>query len=151
LADVVSIKKRSQMMSGIRSMNTRPELIVRRALHKKGFRFRLHPSGLPGKPDIVLPKYKAVVFTHGCFWHGHDCALFKMPSTNRTFWKNKIDRNILNDKRVLNLLKEKGYRILIVWECALKGRGKISPEKLENDMLAWFGSKKSFNQIRGRV
>ena len=93
MADVVDRKTRSRMMSGIRGKNTRPELLIRKGLHARGFRFRLHDKRLPGKPDLVLPKYSAVIFVHGCFWHGHDCHLFKWPQSRREFWRKKITRN----------------------------------------------------------
>src|SRR3546814_10547828 len=93
MADVVSIDVRSRMMSGIRSTNTKPEMILRRGLHAAGFRFRLHDRRLPGKPDLVFPRYSAVLFAHGCFWHGHNCHLFRLPATRTDFWAAKIDRN----------------------------------------------------------
>src|SRR3546814_5787277 len=99
MTDIVSPAKRSQMMSGIRGKDTKPELLVRRALHAKGFRFRLHVKDLPGRPDIVLRKHQAVVLVHGCFWHGHDCRYFKPPSTRPEFWLAKIGRNRANDLR----------------------------------------------------
>src|SRR5690606_16975078 len=98
-ADIVSPKTRSRMMSGIRGKNTRPELILRSALHRKGFRFRLHRKDLPGRPDMIFPQYRAVLFVHGCFWHGHNCHLFKWPSTREEFWREKIAGNIKRDKR----------------------------------------------------
>ena len=101
-------------MGGIRAKNTQPELAVRRALHALGFRFRLHSGDLPGKPDIVIAKWKAVIFVHGCFWHGHDCPLFKLPSTRPDFWNEKIGRNIERDKAIVEKLKSLGWRILTV-------------------------------------
>ena len=99
MTDVVNKQTRSRMMSGIKSKNTKPELIIRKALFKKGFRFKLHDKSLPGKPDLVLPKYDAVIFIHGCFWHQHNCHLFKWPSTRPEFWETKIHRNVEVDKR----------------------------------------------------
>ena len=93
MVDVVDTATRSRMMAGIRGTNTKPELLLRKGLHAQGFRFRLHSTGLPGKPDIVLPRHHAVVFAHGCFWHGHNCHLFKWPSTRPEFWQAKIERN----------------------------------------------------------
>lgn len=122
--DVVDPATRSRMMAGIKAENTGPELAVRRALHALGFRFRLHSRNLPGKPDIVLPRWKAVIFVHGCFWHGHDCSLFKLPSTRRDFWKAKLERNMERDREVTAILEATGWRILNVWECALKGKEK---------------------------
>ena len=99
MADIVDAKTRSRMMSGIRSRNTKPEMLVRRLLHHQGFRFRIHVRDLPGRPDIVLSKYHAVIFIHGCFWHGHGCPLFKVPGTRTDFWLEKIDRNRANDAK----------------------------------------------------
>ena len=103
MVDVVSKEKRSKMMSGIRYKDTKPEIIIRKALHAKGFRYSLHNNKLPGKPDIVLPKYNAIIFIHGCFWHQHNCHLFKWPSTRPEFWQNKISGNKERDKQnILN-------------------------------------------------
>ena len=149
MVDIVSSEKRSEMMSGIRSKNTKVEIVIRRALHKKGFRFRLHQSGLPGKPDLVFPKYKAIVFTHGCFWHGHDCPLFKWPSSRSDFWKKKINRNKEKDGETLEKLLDRGWRVMIIWECALKGSGKISFEKIISSAAKFLtGTRKSL-EIRG--
>lgn len=122
MTDVVDPETRSRMMSGIRGKDTRPELIIRRRLHSLGFRYRLHDSNLPGKPDIVLKKYRAAIFVHGCFWHRHKCHLFKWPKTRREFWKNKLNRNRENDLKALDSLASSGWRVCIVWECSLKGR-----------------------------
>ena len=111
------------MMSGIRGRNTKPEILVRSLLHREGFRFRLHVRELPGKPDIVLPKYRAAIFVHGCFWHGHDCPLYRLPSTRPDFWRNKIDRNRASDRRARDALLAAGWRVAVVWECALRGAG----------------------------
>lgn len=120
MTDIVSPAKRSQMMSGIRGKDTKPELLVRRALHAKGFRFRLHVKDLPGRPDIVLRKHQAVVLVHGCFWHGHDCRYFKPPSTRPEFWLAKIGRNRANDLSQAKKLMEQGWRVATVWECVLR-------------------------------
>lgn len=124
MADVVDKETRSRMMSGIRGKNTKPEILIRKELFSKGFRYRLHAKNLPGKPDLVFPKYKAVIFIHGCFWHGHNCHLFKWPKTNRGFWENKISGNIKRDRRVKRILKKLDWRIFTVWECAVKGSGR---------------------------
>jgi DNA mismatch endonuclease (patch repair protein) len=106
------------MMSGIKGRNTRPELLVRSWLHRRGFRFRLHKAGLPGKPDLVFPRYKAVLFVHGCFWHQHPgCQFAYMPASNRRFWRGKLKGNVARDKRVLQELRQLGWRALIIWEC----------------------------------
>src|SRR5690606_721863 len=110
MADIVPSDVRSRMMAGIRATNTKPELIVRRALHAGGFRYKLHDRSLPGKPDIVFPRYHAVLFIHGCFWHGHDCHLFRMPTTRPEFWLEKIKRNREVDQRVGEQLSGAGWR-----------------------------------------
>jgi len=111
-------------MSGIRGKNTKPEILIRSKLHRQGFRFRLHVRDLPGKPDIVLPRYRAAIFVHGCFWHGHDCPLFKLPSTRRDFWREKIEHNQKNDLNAKKLLSDSGWRVGVVWECAIRGADK---------------------------
>lgn len=107
-------------MAGIRGKNTRPEIFLRKSLHGRGFRYRLHVSHLPGKPDIVFPKYGAVIFVHGCFWHGHGCRYFKVPKTRTDFWLGKIDANRERDRRQMLQLNQAGWRILIIWECATR-------------------------------
>jgi DNA mismatch endonuclease (patch repair protein) len=116
--DVVDRATRSRMMSGIRGKDTKPELLVRRALHASGLRFRLHRKDLPGKPDIVLPRYQAAVLVHGCFWHRHTgCRYATTPSTNTAFWQNKLDGNAERDARQLRELRRLGWRTFVVWEC----------------------------------
>ena len=107
-------------MSQIHSKNTNPEILVRKYLFSKGFRFRKHVKRLAGCPDIVLPKYKTVVFVHGCFWHMHDCGRFKWPKTNDDYWRPKIKYNVDRDINNQKILKEQGWKVLIVWECELK-------------------------------
>lgn len=123
MTDVVDAATRSRMMSGIRARNTGPERLVRSLLHRQGFRFRLNARDLPGHPDIVLPRHHAVVLVHGCFWHGHGCALFRWPQTREDFWRDKIRRNQDRDQMVRNALLDAGWRVGTVWECALRGTG----------------------------
>lgn len=121
MADNHSKEARSYNMSMIKGKNTKPEMLVRKYLHANGFRYRLHSKNLPGKPDIVLPKYKTLIFVHGCFWHGHkDCKYFVVPKTNTDFWLNKINGNIANESKVIKALKKEGWKTIIVWECDLK-------------------------------
>jgi DNA mismatch endonuclease, patch repair protein len=121
MADVHSKETRSYNMSRIRSKDTKPELLVRKFLHKNGFRYRLHVKDLPGKPDIVLPKYKTVIFIHGCFWHGHEeCKYALLPKTRTHWWADKIGANRANDLKASGLLKEAGWKIIAVWQCELK-------------------------------
>lgn len=137
------------MMSGIRGKNTRPELIIRKGLHARGFRYRLHDPRLPGKPDLVLPKWHAVIFVHGCFWHGHDCHLFKWPSTRPEFWQKKIERNREKDLESRDALIRAGWRVLVIWECALKGRGRYSPTHVIHVVVDWLVSNSQLGEIRG--
>ncbi|MBD3756197.1 MAG: DNA mismatch endonuclease Vsr [Gammaproteobacteria bacterium] len=131
MADIVNPRKRSDMMSGIRAKNTKPELVIRQLLHQLGFRYRLHRTDLPGKPDIVLPKWKTVVFVHGCFWHGHiDCPLFRPPKSRTEFWAKKIAANQRRDGIVIAALSSKDWQIIEVWECALKGRRRLEQDAL---------------------
>ncbi len=150
MADVVDSETRSRMMSGIRGKDTKPEILIRKGLFSKGFRFRLHRKDLPGKPDLVLPKYNAVIFVHGCFWHGHDCHLFKWPSTRPDFWKSKISRNKEVDRYNLKKLRNLDWRVLEIWECSLKGRGKIPFEILVNRTESWLKSSSRKKTIRGK-
>lgn len=149
MADVVTPEVRSRMMSGIRSAHTRPELLLRKGLHARGFRFRLHSRHLPGKPDLVFSRYRAVLFAHGCFWHGHDCNLFKMPSTRPDFWRAKIMRNATVDHRTNALLSEMNWRVGVVWECAIKGPGKLDKHLVIKRCAEWLESKKLRLEIRG--
>ncbi len=137
------------MMSGILGFNTKPELFLRKGLHAKGFRFRLHDRSLPGCPDLIFKRRNAVLFAHGCFWHGHDCPLFKWPKSRAEWWREKLTRNRLNDQRVETRLSEAGWRVGIVWECALKGPSRLPPDKVLNDCAKWLRSQKPHLKIRG--
>jgi DNA mismatch endonuclease (patch repair protein) len=121
MTDVHDKLTRSYNMSQIKSGNTKPEILVRKFLHAHGFRYSLHKKTLPGKPDIVLPKYKTIIFIHGCFWHGHaNCKYFVVPKTRTQWWLNKINTNKANDVKVAKALKKEGWKVIIVWECKLK-------------------------------
>ena len=124
---------RSFNMSQIRTKNTKPEILVRKFLHANGFRYSLHNKKLPGKPDIVLPKYKIVIFIHGCFWHGHkDCRYFVVPKTRTKWWLNKINANKANDKKAVKTLRKDKWKVITVWECRLK------PSKSEKTISSLF-------------
>jgi DNA mismatch endonuclease (patch repair protein) len=123
-------KERSKIMASIRSSNTRPEQLVRKLLYKNGYRYRLHRKDLPGKPDIVLGRYKVVILVNGCFWHYHGCWNSRLPKNNTAFWQEKIKYNLQKDKRNVEALLELGWRILIIWECAL-----LKPTALNEDEL----------------
>jgi DNA mismatch endonuclease, patch repair protein len=135
--DVHEPEVRSFNMSQIKGKNTRPEMLVRRFLFSKGFRYRLHVKNLPGKPDIVLPKYKTVIFVHGCFWHGHEgCKYFVVPKTRTEWWLNKININKANDQKAITLLIKANWKIITLWECELKPTFlPITLEKLSTTLL----------------
>jgi DNA mismatch endonuclease (patch repair protein) len=137
-------------MSGIRGANTKPERYVRSLLHRNGFRFRLNARDLPGRPDIVLPRYSAVLLVHGCFWHGHNCPLYRLPATRREFWEAKIERNRENDRRALAALRAAGWRVATVWECAMRGPGALSDATLTGSLARWLRGKAPTLDIRGR-
>ena len=120
MADNHTREQRRRNMSLIGSINTKPEKVVRKYLFSRGLRYRKNVHSLPGRPDIVLKKYKTIVFINGCFWHRHNCNRFKWPSSNREYWITKINRNALRDNRNRKLLSEKGWKVIIVWECQLK-------------------------------
>lgn len=121
MVDIVDSTTRSRMMAGIKGKNTRPEILVRRFLHAQGFRYRLHVSSLPGKPDIVLSKYKLAIFVHGCFWHRHQgCKYATSPEQNSEKWKEKFRQNLERDQRQLLLLLESGWRVVVIWECGVR-------------------------------
>jgi DNA mismatch endonuclease (patch repair protein) len=124
MADTLTKAERSALMARIRGTNTKPEVFVRSALHRAGFRFRIHSRALPGRPDIVLPKHRTVVFVHGCFWHRHGCTLSSEPATRRAFWREKFARNVERDRRTAAALRRAGWRVLTVWECALRGNAR---------------------------
>lgn len=137
-------------MSGIRAKNTKPELIIRRALFALGFRFRLHRRDLPGSPDIVLPGRRVALFVHGCFWHRHKgCRYAKLPTTRLAFWKGKLDGNVSRDKRAETALLDQGWRVLVVWECSTRNLETLGclPEMLAK----WIGSSADSGEITGRV
>lgn len=126
MADRFSADERSAIMRRVRSVDTCPELRLRKMIHQLGFRFRLHRKSLPGTPDVVLARQKKVVFVHGCYWHQHSCDRAKRPATNRVYWNRKLDKNVERDKKNLRLLRQQGWRVLTVWECELR-----KPERLQ--------------------
>jgi DNA mismatch endonuclease (patch repair protein) len=149
VTDIVKPQKRSEMMAGIRNRDTRPEKRVRAMLHRAGFRYRLHNTALPGTPDLWLARYRAVIEVNGCFWHGHDCHLFKLPSSRTDFWQTKIASNRERDTRHLIQLEQLGIRRLTIWECALKGRLRHDPERLLLVISWWLISGISHGEIAG--
>ena len=149
MPDVVDAATRSRMMSGIRGKNTKPEMLLRQGLHARGLRYRLHDRTLPGSPDLVFPARRAVLFAHGCFWHGHDCHLFRMPSTRPEFWAAKITRNKEVDVRAAAQLEATGWRVGAVWECALKGRTRLPLDEVLEQCEIWIRGDQPALEIRG--
>jgi DNA mismatch endonuclease (patch repair protein) len=142
--DIIDRRTRSSVMAKVRSTNTLPEVCLRKALFAHGYRFRLHGKNLPGTPDIILAKYRAVIFVNGCFWHWHGCARSRMPSSNVDYWTQKIIRNKLRDKRNRKRLATLKWRVLVVWECALK------PSRLRKAVATaerWLNSSRSYSSI----
>lgn len=120
MVDILTRQARSELMARVRQKDTAPELVVRKALHAAGLRYVLHPRDLPGRPDLSFPKYRTVLFVHGCFWHGHDCRAGRAPSSNKDYWTSKIAQNRSRDSRQKTELEAKGWRVLTLWECATK-------------------------------
>jgi len=150
MTDVHSKETRSKNMAAVPGKNTKPELLVRKGLHRVGFRYRLHDKKLPGKPDMVLPKYRAVNFVNGCFWHHHNCHLFKWPSTHEEFWRAKIEGNKARDNEAIKQLRLAGWRVLIVWECSLKGKNRLPEDALISRVSNWIISGTDEQEIRGK-
>lgn len=145
MTDRIDKATRSRTMAAIRSKDTKPEKWVRSELHKRGFRFRLHNKQLPGSPDLVLRKYKAVIFINGCFWHQHqNCKVAHIPETRREFWEKKFARNVARDQKVLYQLKVMGWRAAVVWECGL---GKKRREDTLGQLITWLHSNNEYFEI----
>lgn len=149
MADMFTPEKRSEIMSRIRAKDTAPELQLRKGLHALGFRYRLHVRKLPGKPDLVLPKYKSAIFVNGCFWHGHACHLFRWPATNPGYWRPKITRTMQRDLLNKDSLLSKGWRVLTIWECSFRGKTNISIESVIERTAKWIVSDSKHLEIRG--
>ena len=152
MADIVSPAKRSRMMAGIKGKDTKPEIYIRQLLHAQGYRFRLHRKDLPGRPDIVLSKYKTAIFVQGCFWHGHEnCHLFRLPKSRTEFWKDKIGGNKKRDQKKLAAVLELDWRVLWIWECALKGKSRKTSDALFEEMNEFLIRDKAFEEIRSHT
>ena len=149
MADVVTTAKRSEMMAGIKGKDTKPEITIRKALHQMGFRYKLHDKTLPGKPDLVFPKYRAVIEVNGCFWHLHNCHLFKWPGSRREFWEEKLTKNKERDQRNREELKAKGWRLLVVWECSIKGKSKLPLERVLTACESFLKGEQDYHEITG--
>lgn len=140
MADIVDTAKRSRMMAGIRGRDTKIEVSIRKALHARGFRYRTDVRGLPGRPDIVLPRWRAVIQIHGCFWHAHDCGLCRIPATRPDFWREKLGGNVKRDRRNADALIAAGWRVATVWECAVRGKGSGAPVAVAEALDRWIRS-----------
>lgn len=150
MTDVHDPETRSRNMAAIKGANTKPEIRIRKALHAAGMRYRLNVRDLPGKPDIVLPRYRAVIFVHGCFWHRHECSLFRWPESRAGFWRDKLNANAERDQKAIQALREIGWRQAVIWECALKGKAKIDIQETMQRLIAWIQSDEIAMTIRGR-
>ncbi|WP_183734712.1 very short patch repair endonuclease [Rhizobium sp. BK275] len=142
--------KRSVLMSRVRQKDTGPELVLRKYLHAAGLRYVLHNRSLPGTPDLIFPRFKAVIFVHGCFWHAHGCRRATIPASRQDFWTSKFLRNKFRDVEDINSLQNLGWRVCIVWECALKGKSKVNPDLLVSDIVGWLKQDVRFLQVEGR-
>jgi DNA mismatch endonuclease, patch repair protein len=149
MVDVLTPGQRRLNMSRIRGRDTKPEMLLRQGLHARGLRFRLHRKDLPGCPDLVLPRFQAVIFVHGCFWHGHKCPMFKMPTTRASFWRHKIDQNMKRDQKSHAKLVQERWRVLTVWECALRGRARRPVAALLDEIVWWLAADASEGVIQG--
>lgn len=150
MADRLTPDQRRLNMRRVRAKDTKPEMTVRSLLHAQGFRFRLHRRDLPGRPDIVLPRWRAAVFVHGCFWHGHGCSLFRMPATRTEFWSTKIAGNRRRDATAVAGLAELGWRSLLVWECALRGKNRRTGADVGSAMAGFIRGEARFAEIGER-
>lgn len=150
MPDVHNKATRSRNMAAIKAKDSKPELLIRRGLFRRGFRYRLHARHLPGCPDLVLPKYKAAIQVHGCFWHGHDCDLFQWPISRSGFWRDKIGGNQVRDASSDEELIARGWRVLTIWECAIRGRQAMPLGQVLDRAAAWIRAGALRGDIRGR-
>ena len=148
--DIVDTLKRSSMMSGIKNKDTTGELLIRKSLHRLGFRYQLHRKDMPGKPDLVFPKFKALIFVNGCFWHAHNCHLFKWPSSRPEFWQQKINSNKVRDEINLEKLTDLGWKTLVIWECALKGKTRRDLNEVIHTAANWIQYDSLNAEIEGK-
>lgn len=148
--DTVDSQTRSKIMGRVGQKNTGAEMLLRRALHRKGLRYRLHDRSLPGSPDIVFPRFNSVLFVHGCYWHSHGCYRSTIPKSDREFWTNKFETNRIRDERSQKLLVSEGWRVLTVWECALRGKLSSPVEDVADAVRDWLESEVPMGEIDGR-
>lgn len=151
MTDVLTSEQRQFNMSRIRGRDTKPEMLIRRGLHARGFRYRLHDYMLPGRPDIVFPRFRVVILIHGCFWHGHSCPMFHMPVTRAEFWRSKIAANKARDVKVHEDLLSLGWRVLTIWECSLRGAGRWPTELVLNACADFINGDEAKHDIFGVI
>lgn len=147
--DPLTPEQRRLNMSRVRGKDTKPELVIRRALHAGGFRYRLHGRKLPGRPDLVFSRRKAVIFVHGCFWHGHDCPMFRLPATRTDFWAAKIEGNRARDQRAVSALLESDWRVATIWECCLRGPARRPLDAVVGQARAFLESQTPVCELAG--
>jgi DNA mismatch endonuclease (patch repair protein) len=147
MADVHDRLTRSKNMKAIKSSHTKPEMVFRKVLHANGYRFRLHKTELPGKPDLVLPKHRVAIFVNGCFWHRHGCYLFKWPGTNRKWWENKLNKTAERDAAMHERLIKQGWRVYVVWECSLRGKYRRDLSSVLSEFEVWLHGSESKGEI----
>ena len=147
--DIKSPEERSKNMAAIHSKNTKPEIYLRKLLFARGYRYGVNSKSVPGHPDIYMKKYNTAIFVHGCFWHAHDCHLHRLPSTRPDFWLSKLAGNRVRDADALTELHEDGWRTCIVWECALRGKTRIGPDRVTGLITTWLSSSIKHTEIRG--
>lgn len=148
--DTVDSQTRSKIMASVGQKNTGAEMMLRRALHRRGLRYRLHDRSLPGSPDLVFTRFKSALFVHGCYWHSHGCYRSTIPKSRREFWTNKFETNRTRDERSRKLLASQGWRVLTVWECALRGKLASPVEDVADAVLDWLESDVQMGEIEGQ-
>lgn len=152
MSDVVDAATRSRMMAGIPGTDTKLELLIRKGIHARGYRFRLYDKNLPGRPDLVFPRYNAVIFIHGCFWHAHECYLFKWPASRTAFWRQKLTANRQRDEETREALLSLGWRVMTIWECAVRKPGANRNHELDNVLSRverWLDSSRKIVDLHG--
>lgn len=147
--DIVSKESRSRIMGSVGQRDTGPEILLRSELHKVGLRYRLHDRTLPGSPDLVFPRFRSVIFVHGCYWHSHGCYRSTVPKSRREFWEEKFRANRRRDKRDIALLRERGWRVMVVWECSLIGKLSLAPEDVVQRVRDWLIGKEEWGEVSG--
>lgn len=145
--DTVDKATRSRIMSSVGQRDTGPEMRIRCSLHRLGFRYRLHVRELPGTPDLTFPRFKAVIFVHGCFWHAHGCHLSKVPQTRSQFWEDKFNANRCRDEKNTQSLRVAGWRVLVVWQCAIKSKPQTEFDKLVSEIAVWLLSSSGYGEF----